>query len=164
MDLIFKTAEKVQEFDAIWKMWWDIIRQKGYYPYDETYDRAYIEKAWFHPPAHCVVAKTDQGEIVGAYIIRPNQPGYGNHIANAAYMVSTEKRGNGIGKQLGAHSLKEAKRLGYEAMQFNLVVSTNISAVKAWQSVGFEIIGTIPEAYRHDGFGKVDAHIMYRKL
>ncbi len=164
MNLTFRKAEKTTDFDAIWAMWWEITLQKVFYAYDEDYKRNYIQKNWFESPNHCVVAENERNQIVGAYIIKPNQPGYGNHIANAAYMVQTSNRGKGIGKLLGNHSLKEAVKLGYEAMQFNLVVSTNTSAIKAWQSIGFDIIGIVPEGFRHYKLGKVDAYIMYKKL
>ena len=154
---------KVTDFDDIWAMWETVMAQKIYYPYDNTYTRADIEAAWINEQNHCVVAKQDD-TIVGAYILRPNQPGYGKHIANAAYMVHNDHRGNGIGKAMGLHSTHYARSLGYRAMQFNLVVSTNLAAIKAWENAGFNIIGTIPEAFHHYQLGFVDAHIMYRKL
>src|SRR5262245_29961745 len=90
-----------------------------------------------------------QDKIVGAYLIKPNQVGLGSHIANAGYMVDPSSRGQGIGEALGRHSIDEAKRLGYRAMQFNLVVSTNTVAVKLWQKLGFELLATLPQAFRH---------------
>ena len=163
METIIRPAETPADYDAIWQMWQEVMAQREYYPYDETYDRAAIEATWINRDNVCVVAERGS-QVVGAYILRPNQPGYGNHIANAAYMVNTAQRGHGIGKLLGAHSIAMARASGYLAMQFNLVLSTNVSAVRAWLANGFEIIGTVPEAFRHHRLGLVSAHIMYRDL
>jgi ribosomal protein S18 acetylase RimI-like enzyme len=104
------------------------------------------------------------GQVVGTYILKPNQPALGSHVANAAFMVSPAARGLGVGKRMGEHCLVEARRLGFRAMQFNFVVSTNEAAVRLWQQLGFEIIGTLPEAFRHSQRGFVDAYVMFRTL
>jgi ribosomal protein S18 acetylase RimI-like enzyme len=106
----------------------------------------------------------ENGEILGTYIIKPNQIDRGSHIANAAYMVHPKAQGKGIGNKLCEHSLAEAVKFGFMAMQFNLVVSTNETAIKLWKKNGFEIIGTIPDGFNHQTLGYVDAYIMYRKL
>ena len=103
-------------------------------------------------------------KILGTFFIKENQPDLGSHICNAGYMVSPEARGKGIGRKMAEFSLTEAKRLGFKAMQFNFVVKSNFGAIKLWQKLGFEIIGEIPEAYRHSENGLTNAYIMYRKL
>ena len=102
--------------------------------------------------------------IVGTYILRPNQAGPGAHVANAAYMVAQEARGLGVGRRMGEHSLTEARRLGFRAVQFNFVVSTNASAIHVWQQLGFKIVGTLPGAFRHPRAGYVDVYVMFRSL
>jgi GNAT superfamily N-acetyltransferase len=102
--------------------------------------------------------------IVGTFQLRPNFGGRGAHIGNASYMVHHAHRGVGIGKAMGLFSLDEAKRKGFTAMQFNSVISTNTRAVQLWQSLGFDIIGTVPRAYQHHTQGLVDIYIMYRDL
>jgi GNAT superfamily N-acetyltransferase len=102
--------------------------------------------------------------IVGTYILRANQPGAGGHVANAAYMVAPAAQGRGFGRAMGEHSLGEARRLGFRAMQFNFVVSTNESALHLWQQLGFKIVGTLPAAFRHPTKGYVDALVMFRSL
>ncbi len=104
------------------------------------------------------------GDVVGGYVLRPKQPGRGGHVCNAAYMVGESARGRGIGYALGEHSIAEAKRLGFTAMQFNAVVSTNAHAVKLWKSLGFETVGTLPRAYRHRDGHFVDLLVMFRPL
>ena len=161
-DVTVRAAEP-QDLDAVWRMWKDIMAQKAYFPYDESYTREQIEAGWINLDNLINVAEVN-GKIAGAYIVRPNQPGYGSHVANAAYMVDTVHRGKGIGKLLCAHSLKSAKEAGYRAMQFNLVVSTNTAAIRAWEAFGFERIGVIPEGFYQEGVGYVDAYIFYRFL
>lgn len=151
------------DFIFIWKLFKQVIDEQVYYTYDATTPKEYIDKNWINAENLIYVAEVE-GEIAGAYIVKPNQPGHGAHIANAAYMVDNRFRNHGIGRKLGEHSLVAAKAAGYRAMQYNFVVSTNVGAVKLWQSLGFSIIGTIPEAFLHHEKGYVDAHIMYRKL
>lgn len=105
-----------------------------------------------------------ENKVVATFYIKANQPGLGSHIANGSYMVAPEMRGKGIGRKIGEFSIAEAKRLGYQAMQFNFVVKSNEKAVRLWQSLGFEVIGEIPEAFNHIENGLTNAYIMYRKL
>jgi L-amino acid N-acyltransferase YncA len=118
---------------------------------------------WFAANAKTFVAEID-GRIVGASLLKPNYVDRGSHVANASYIVDTNTRGAGIGKALALHSIATAKKLGYLAMQFNFVVSTNVAAVNLWKSVGFEIIGTIPKGFKHAALGYVDAYVLFRML
>lgn len=114
---------------------------------------------------HTFIYENEDGQIVGTYILKPNQIDLGSHIANASFMVHPKFQGQGIGKKLCEHCLKMAKELGFKAIQFNLVVSTNKAAISVWKRFGFEIIGTIPEAFNNLKLGKlVDAFIMYKKI
>jgi len=105
-----------------------------------------------------------ENKIVGTFFLKENQPDLGSHIANAGYMVAPEAKGKRVGRTMAEFSIAEAKRLGYRAMQFNFVVKSNETAVKLWLSLGFEIIGEIPEAFNHTENGLTNALIMYRKL
>jgi L-amino acid N-acyltransferase YncA len=105
-----------------------------------------------------------EGKIVGTFYLKPNQPGLGSHVCNAGFMVDEKESGKGIGRQMGLFALKEAKKAGYHAMQFNFVISINLAAMKLWKSLGFEIVGEIPEAYRHPEKGFVGVCVMYRRL
>jgi L-amino acid N-acyltransferase YncA len=128
---------------------------------DTTDDEA--RAFWRTPGSSCFVALID-GRVRGAYLIKPNQPGRGAHVANGSYMVDPEARGQGLGEAMGRHSLAEAKAQGYRAMQFNIVISTNEAAVRLWTRLGFAIAGTLPGAFHHRTLGYVDAHVMYRNL
>jgi ribosomal protein S18 acetylase RimI-like enzyme len=102
--------------------------------------------------------------IAGTYILRPNQSGGGSHVANAGFMVSAGARGQGLGRAMAEHCLSEARRLGFRAMQFNCVISTNATAIQLWKELGFEIVGALPDAFHHPEKGYVDVYVMYRSL
>ncbi len=149
--------------DHIWAIIQPIIRQGDTYAFDPNAKREDILKYWCGKDKHTYIAAIND-EIVGTFILKDNQTGLGAHIANASYMVSMHKFGLGIGKFMGEYSIIEAKRLGYLALQFNLVIKTNERAVKLWQSIGFTIIGEIPDAFNHQQLGLVNAFIMHRKV
>jgi ribosomal protein S18 acetylase RimI-like enzyme len=104
------------------------------------------------------------GALVGTYYLRPNSLALGAHVANAGYVVAGHARRRGIGSRLCQHSLQAARRLGFRAMQFNLVVSTNTAAIHCWRQNGFQIVGTLPGAFRHRQLGYVDALVMFQSL
>lgn len=151
------------DLPVVYNLFWNVIEERVYFPYDLSTPRSLIESSWVNLNNLIGVAEQDK-RIVGAYIVKPNQPGYGNHIANAAYMVAPAYRGQGIGHALAAASLEAARRAGYRGMQYNLVVSTNTGAVALWQKLGFRIIGTVPGGFLHPQQGYVDAYIMFRLL
>lgn len=154
---------QADEFDRVWPFFQDIVARGDTYSYPPDLGFEQAREMWTTKPARCFVAESD-GEVLGAYRLAPNQIGLGDHVANGSYMVSSAVRGRGIGSLLCEHSLEEARRAGYVAMQFNFVVSTNTGAVKLWQRHGFEIVGTLPKAFRHAQHGPVDAYVMYRFL
>jgi ribosomal protein S18 acetylase RimI-like enzyme len=123
-----------------------------------------IFKAWVEAPRATYVASLGDGSIVGTYFLKPNQPGLGSHVCNCGYVVAPQARGQGVASAMCVHSQDEARALGFEAMQFNLVVSTNETAVRLWQKLGFDIVGRLPGAFRHALMGKVDAFVMYKRL
>lgn len=119
---------------------------------------------YFLAPAGWNFVATRAGRVLGCYVLRANHGGRGGHVANASYAVAEGARGQGVGKALGEHSLEEARRRGFLAMQFNFVVSTNTGAVALWRELGFEIVGSLPAAFRHPRLGLVDAYVMHRLL
>lgn len=154
---------KKEDFPAIWQIFKDVIKGGDTYVNDEKTTKKEAREKWLNKKAHTFVAKKDD-QILGVYLIKPNQVGRGSHIANASYIVSKNARGLGVGKTLALHSIDMARKLKFHAIQFNFVVSTNETAVNLWKLVGFEIIGTIPKAFKHKTLGYVDAFVMFKNL
>ena len=125
---------------------------------------AYVDRVLTYKRAHGADVVEGEERIVGMYKVVPNQPGLGSHVANASFMVAPADSGKGAGRDMALHCLREARRSGFRAMQFNFVVSTNLRAVALWRSLGFAIVGTLPGAFRHKELGYVDAYVMYRSL
>ena len=147
----------------IWKIIQPIILNGDTYVFDPKSTKEEMLVYWYGQDKHTYVA-TENDKIVGTFFIKDNQPGLGSHIANAAYMTLPAASGQGIGKTMGEFSLEEAKRLGYKAMQFNIVVKSNERALRLWEKLGFKIVGEIPEAFNHLQHGLTNAYILYRKL
>src|SRR5881394_2244049 len=150
--------------DAIWNIFREVVAAGDTYALDPNISRGDALAYWFVPGTQTYVAEQPPMGIAGTYILRPNQSGGGAHVANAGFMVSASARGEGIGRAMAEHCLSEAGRLGFRAMQFNFVVSTNTSAIRLWQELGFEIVGTLPGAFRHPENGFVDVYVMYHSL
>jgi len=149
--------------DAIWDIFHAVIAPGDTYAFDPQMSRQDALANWFRSDTHTYVAEQDR-HVVGTYILRPNQSGGGSHVANAAFMVAPRARGLGVGRKMGNHCLSEARRLGFRAMQFNFVVSTNKQALRLWKQLGFEVVGTLPGAFRHSERGYVDVYVMFRSI
>ena len=149
--------------DAIWDIFREVVAARDTYAFDPGMSRQDALGYWFQANTRTYVAESS-GHILGTYILRPNQSGGGSHVANAAFMVAPVARGRGIGREMAEHCLTEGRRLGFRAMQFNFVVSTNDPALRLWQTLGFKIVGTLPGAFRHPEKGYVDVYVMFRSL
>jgi len=139
------------------------IREGATYALDPRMSEADALAYWLGADRETFVAE-DEGAIVGTYYIRANQSGGGAHVCNCGYMTSAAATGRGIARRMAEHSLDHARLRGYRAMQFNFVVSSNVRAVGLWQSLGFAIVGRLPEAFLHPALGYVDALVMHRPL
>jgi len=154
---------KEEDYNQIWEIIQQVISNGDTYVFDPSSSKEKMLAYWCGQDKHTYVAVSND-KVVGTFVIKDNQPDLGSHIANASYMTSPTESGQGIGKAMGEFSLQEVKRLGYKAMQFNIVVKSNERAVRLWQKLGFEIIGEIPEAFNHKQIGLTNAYIMYRRL
>lgn len=152
------------DWPAVWAILEPVFRAGETYPYAPNLPEANAREQWIDLPTATYVTTNDSGHIVGTYYIKPNQPTLGAHVCNCGYVVSEQARGQGIASRMCEHSQQEATRLGFRAMQFNLVVSTNQGAVRLWQKLGFEIVGTLPGAFQHPTHGFVDAFVLYKQL
>ena len=148
---------------AIWKIFHEIVAAGDTYALDPDLSRKEALQYWCGKNTRVYVAENG-GRVVGTYILRPNQSGGGSHVANAAFMVAPDAQGQRVGRAMAEHCLTEAYRLGFRAMQFNFVVSTNASAIRLWRKLGFKIVGTLPGAFRHPQKGYVDVYVMCRLL
>jgi L-amino acid N-acyltransferase YncA len=156
-----------EDWGSVWRIFQQVVAAGDAFAYDEETSEEKAKALWLAPPSHAFVAVDGErggGRVLGSYYVRPNQPGRGAHVANAGYMVESAARGRGVAAALCEHSLDTARRLGFRAMQFNFVVSTNEAAVRAWQRHGFSVVGRIPAAFRHERLGLVDTLVMYREL
>ena len=154
---------KESDFDGIWEIFHQVVVRGDTYAYHPETTKEQARETWMSKAVTTYVALLD-GEIVGTYILRPNQPGLGSHVANAGYMVKDGMHGRGIATAMCEHSLAEARRMGYLAMQFNAVVSTNERAKRIWERMGFSVVGRVPQGFRHQEHGLVDILIMHRFL
>ena len=158
--------KKYQESD--WEQLWPILekvfRAGETYPYPVDISKEEARKVWIELPQQTFVVVDDHNSILGTYYIKPNQPGLGRHVCNCGYIVSENARGKGIATKMCIHSQHEAIKLGFKAMQYNLVVSTNESAIYLWKKLGFQVVGTLSKAFNSKSAGYVDALVMYKEL
>jgi L-amino acid N-acyltransferase YncA len=152
-----------EDADAIWSIIGPTIRAGETFALDPEMSKTDAIAYWLGSDKETFVAEED-GVILGTYYIRPNQGGGGKHVCNCGYNTAPNATGRGIARRMCEHSLNHAHSRGYKAMQFNFVVSTNERAVHLWQSLGFEIVGQLPLAFKHPIQGYVDALIMFQPL
>jgi L-amino acid N-acyltransferase YncA len=153
-----------EDWPRIWPIWHQVVTAGETYAWDPETDEAAARALWMLPPPAEVWVAENGDRVIGTAILKPNQPGLGDHVANAGFMVDAAASGRGVGRGLAERILDRAREAGYTAMQFNAVVGTNARAIALWRSLGFEIVGTVPDAFRHRVHGPVDLHIMYRRL
>lgn len=153
------------DWAGIWPFFRTIVAAGETYPYAPDMDHDEARGLWLLPPPNrTVVAVDDDGAVVGSAKMNNNRDGNGSHVASASYMVDPAHTGRGIGRALCEYSLDWARTAGFRAMQFNAVVDNNAAAVHLYESLGFKIVGTVPESFRHPRDGYVGLHIMHRYL
>jgi L-amino acid N-acyltransferase YncA len=150
--------------EAIWRIFHAVVAGGDTYTFPAHTPREHAITYFMAPGIASWVIEDAGGRVIGVYKLIPNHPGLGSHVANASFMVDPAAQGSGAGRAMGEHCLEQARQAGYEAMQFNFVVSTNTAAVALWKKLGFQIVGTLPKAFRHATLGKVDAYVMHRFL
>lgn len=154
-----------KDWFAIWPFFRAIVTAGETYTYPRDITESLAREIWLErPPGQTVVAVDETGRVIGSAKMGPNQMGPGAHVATASFMVDPACLRRGTGRALGEFALNWARENGYRAMQFNAVVSNNLPAVTLWRSLGFEIVGTVPEAFHHSNGEYVDLYVMYRRL
>jgi L-amino acid N-acyltransferase YncA len=149
--------------DAIWSILEPTIRAGETYTLPQDMDREQALAYWFSSD-HTVFVAEEGGEVLGTYYLRANQQGGGSHVGNCGYMTAAKASGRGVATAMCAHSLEYARSVGFRAMQFNFVVSSNLAAIHLWQKFGFATVGRLPAAFLHPSLGYLDALVMYRTL
>jgi len=152
------------DWPEIYPMFDAIVAEGRTYSYPEGLSSDDARALWVADPPGRTAIALDRDVIVGTARMGPNRPGRGSHIATASFMVDPASRSRGVGRALAEDMLAWARERGYRGVQFNAVVETNRAAVGLWQSLGFEIIGTVPGAFRHAEDGFVGLHIMFRRI
>ncbi len=152
------------DWPALWALLEPVFRAGETFPHDPAISEAEAQVAWLEQSQAVMVAVDAAGALVGTYYLRPNSLALGAHVANAGYVVAEHCRRQGVGSRLCQHSLQLARRLGFRMMQFNLVVSSNTAGIRCWQRNGFQVVGTLPGAFRHRRLGYVDALVMIQTL
>jgi RimJ/RimL family protein N-acetyltransferase len=160
---------EIREYrDSDWLSTWPIleetVRAGDTYTFSPQSSQQQMRTAWVELPARTFVACDLEGRIVGSYFIKANQPGLGGHVCNCGYVVASSARGRGIASLMCEHSQAQALAMGFKAMQFNFVVSTNIRAIQLWERLGFSVVGRLPGAFNHQKLGYVDALVMFKQL
>ncbi len=152
-----------REFEKVWPIFHAIVSAGKTYSYSPDTTREQGEAIWFSDEKTPYIAEVD-GEPVGTFYLRDNQLGLGDHVANGGFMVAPHHAGKGYGTKMGQCMVDEARRAGYHGMQFNFVVEGNEQSLRIWKNLGFDIVGTVPDAFRHAERGYTPVHILYRKL
>lgn len=159
------SVDKYSEKDLpeMLNIWNQVVEEGQAFPQEEM-ETAESAREFFANQSHCGVARNERGEIVGLYILHPNNIGRCGHICNASYAVTPAARGTGTGKRLVEDSLAMARELGFRIMQFNAVASDNLAANALYKKLGFLGLGTIPGGFRRPDGNYQDINLYYRPL
>ncbi|MEO0443022.1 MAG: N-acetyltransferase [Pseudomonadota bacterium] len=153
-----------KDWNAIWPIFHEIVAAGETYAYERDTSKQQGQNIWLDIPRKTYVFcdNNNNNEILGTYYLKTNHAGPGSHVCNCGYMVSSKARGRGLATSMCEHSQTMAVELGYQAMQFNFVASSNAGAIRLWQKLGFDIVAKLPKAFNHPAEGYIDALVMYK--
>jgi GNAT superfamily N-acetyltransferase len=153
-----------EDWPSIYPIYAQIMAEGRTYAFPERQSPEEAKPWWMEQPPGQTVVAVDGGRIVGSAKMGPNRAGRGSHIGTASFLVDPQRRSKGVGRALGEYVIDWSRSAGFRAIQFNAVVEVNEPAVHLWRSLGFGVIGTVPEAFDHPDHGLVGLHVMYRRL
>lgn len=153
-----------QDWPRIWPFFSATVEAGETYTYPVGLSSNEGRDLWLRPPPGHTVLLEDGGEVLGSATMGPNRPGNGDHVGTASFMVAPAARGRGVGRALGDYVLAWHREQGFRGIQFNAVVETNVAGVRLWRSLGFEVVGTVPGAFRSPSSGYVGLQVMYLSL
>lgn len=164
-DLAFRTAAS-DDWVGIWPIFRAVVETGDTYAYAPDIAEVEARSIWMQPgrDRKFTYVAEQHGSIVGTAYLKPNAVGLGDHLCNAGWMIAPDSAGQGVGRRFAEYVLDQARDLGFMGMQFNAVVASNTRAIQLWESLGFEIVGTVPDAFRHATDGLTAVHIMYNAL
>lgn len=152
------------DWEQIFAFWAPIVAAGETYAYPEDLDSEDARSLWMPGPPDRAVVAVDGDTVLGSAKMGPNRAGRGSHVATGSFMVAPDHAGRGVGRRLGEELVRWARVEGFRGIQFNAVVETNHRAVALWRSLGFEVVGTVPGAFRHSSGEHVGLHVMYLDL
>ena len=146
------------------EIWNEVVEDGIAFPQTETLT-AGEAAAFFAEQSFTGVAQNiDTGEILGLYVLHPNNVGRCGHISNTSYAVKSSARGCKVGEKLVIHSIETGRELGFSLMQFNAVVKTNYSAIHIYEKLGFVRLGVISNGFLMKNETFEDIILFYRAL
>jgi len=157
-------AATEDDWPRIWPFFREIVRAGETYAFPEDLTVETGRGWWMEQPPGLTVVLEGNGRVLGSAKMGPNRPARGDHVGTASFMVDPAASGKGVGRALATYVVDWHREQGYAGIQFNAVVETNTAAVRLWQAVGFEIVGTVPGAFRSAIHGRVGLHVMYLAL
>ncbi|MEV4662701.1 GNAT family N-acetyltransferase [Micromonospora echinofusca] len=152
------------DWAQVWPIVQEVVRAQETFPYDPELTAEQAYGIWVEAAPGRTVVAVDGDAVLGTAKMGTNRPGPGSHVATASFMVARAARGRGVGTALCRHAVGWARERGYAGMQFNAVVASNATAVELYRREGFDVVGTVPGAFRHPTLGRVGLHVMYREF
>jgi ribosomal protein S18 acetylase RimI-like enzyme len=135
------------DWSEVWGILEPTFRSGDTYAYSPEINEAEAYRVWIDTPLAIFVACDEEEKLLGTYFLKPNQPGLGSHVCNCGYVVDAHASSRGVASAMCEHSQREALRLGFINMQFNLVAASNERAVRLWKRHGFDVVGVLPKAF-----------------
>ncbi|MGI6777208.1 MAG: GNAT family N-acetyltransferase [Acetivibrionales bacterium] len=146
MNVEIRAYDKNDIAEAIF-IWNEVVQDGIAFPQMELLTESSGDKFFSEQSFTGIAYNSDSKEIVGLYILHPNNVGRCGHICNASFAVKKSMRGQHIGEKLVIHCMSKAKELGFKILQFNAVVKSNEHALRLYKKLGFIKLGIIPKGF-----------------